>query len=84
MEEPKPGEKYQHFKGEDKIYEIVTVSRDCDNPNEKYVNYRSLYNTEDNTEEFPKGTVWSRSLEDFVGFKEMSGKKIKRFTKIGE
>lgn len=74
---PKPKEKYRHFKNKD--YEIVAISRDCENPSRKDVIYRQLYETE----EFPKGTIWKRSLEDFVGYKEFSdGSFAKRFTKI--
>lgn len=76
--EPKAGEKYKHFKGEDMIYEIVAVSKDCDFPENKVVVYKSLYETG----EFPSGTIWHRSLDDFIGFKELDGKKVKRFTRI--
>jgi len=75
-ERPLPGEKYKHFKGGK--YEIVCISRDSENPNRELVIYKSLYEKEN----FPLGTIWSRSLEDFVGFKEIDGKKIKRFEKI--
>ena len=78
MEEPKPGEKYVHFKGKDKVYEVIVISRDCNNPANKIVTYQSLYSSE----EFQAGTIWSRSLEDFVGFKMVEGKKVKRFVKI--
>ncbi len=76
MEKPKAGEKYRHFKGGE--YEIVAVARNCDNPNEELVIYKSLYEKEG----FPIGTIWSRGLEGFVGFKELDGEKIKRFEKI--
>lgn len=77
MEEPKSGEKYKHFKGEDRTYEIIAVARDCENPKNKVVIYQSLYEGD-----FPKGTIWSRLLDDFVGFKELNGQKIKRFTRV--
>jgi hypothetical protein len=76
-ENPKPGEKYRHFKGKDKVYEIIAIARDCDNPDRKDVVYKSLYDGK-----FPFGTIWRRSLEEFVGFKELNGEKIKRFIKI--
>jgi hypothetical protein len=78
MREPKPGEKYVHFKGGDKIYEIIAVARSCDNFEEKFVIYKSLY--DDKT--FSKGTVFSRSLEDFCSLKELGDKKVRRFTKL--
>jgi hypothetical protein len=74
---PKPGEKYRHFKGEDKIYEIIAIARDCDNPERMSVIYKSLYEGE-----YPVGTIWRRSLEEFIGFKELNGNKVKRFTKV--
>ena len=76
MEEPKAEERYRHFKGGE--YEIVTTARDCDNLDKFLVIYKSLYDSET----FPRGTIWSRSLEDFVGLKELNGEKIKRFTRI--
>ena len=73
---PEVGEKYVHFKGTDKIYEIVGVARDCENPSNEVVIYRQLYPTEN----FPIGTIWSRSLEDFCGEKELPDEsKVKRF-----
>lgn len=76
MEEPKTGEIYKHFKGGE--YEIICIALDCENPTEKFVIYKMLYNKG----EFLKGTIWIRPLEDFVGFKEVDENKIKRFTKI--
>ncbi len=73
---PKPGEKYKHFKGGE--YEIICIALDRDNPEEKSVIYEMLYNKG----KFPKGTIWKGSLEDFCGYKEIGGNKIKRFTKI--
>ncbi|VVB82971.1 Uncharacterised protein [uncultured archaeon] len=78
IEEPKSGEKYRHFKGEDKIYEVIVIARDCDNHEKKFVIYKNLYETE----EIPFGTIWSRSLEDFCGYKEVNGEKVKRFILI--
>lgn len=76
MEEPKPGEKYKNSQEENEIYEIISVARDFNNPEKRFVIYRSLYETDD----FPTGTVWSCLLEDFCGYYE--GIKIKRFVKI--
>ena len=79
MEIPKPGEKYTHFKGEDKIYQIVCFALDCENPDKKVVVYKSLYDSP----EFPFGTIWVRDLENFVGDKVLEdGSKVKRFKKI--
>lgn len=76
MDEPKPGDKYKHFKN--KEYEILAVARDCENTDIKVVIYKSLYYDPN----FPLGTIWSRPLEDFCGFKDLDGKKVKRFVKI--
>jgi len=70
--------KYRHFKGGE--YEVIVVARDCENPGRKIVVYRALYASED----FDVGQVWTRSLEDFVGFKVVDGEKIKRFEFVGE
>lgn len=68
--------KYRHFKGSE--YEVIAVARDCEDPEKKVVVYRALYASED----FDFGQVWTRSLEDFIGFKEVDGKKVKRFEHI--
>ncbi len=75
MEIPKIGERYKHFKGGE--YRIVMLAKDCENPKRTIVVYEQLYQNE-----FPRGTVWIRSLEDFAGFKELKGEKLKRFVLI--
>ena len=67
----KAGEKYKHFKGGE--YEILEVAHNCDNPEQKIVVYRALYG---------EGKVWVRLFEEFVGFKEVDGKKIRRFVLV--
>lgn len=79
MQIPKQGEKYKHFKGDDKIYEIVAISLDCEDSSKTDVIYKQLYTTSD----FPIGTIWKRLLEDFIGYKELPSKiKVKRFTRL--
>jgi len=70
--------KYKHFKGG--IYEVIMVARDCEDPEKEVVVYKALYTSED----FGFGQVWTRPLEEFIGFKEIDGKKIKRFEFIGK
>ena len=70
--------KYRHFKGGE--YEVIAIARDCEDAEKKVVVYRALYASKD----FDFGQVWTRSLEDFVGFKVIDGEKIKRFEFIGE
>jgi hypothetical protein len=84
MEEPKPGEIYLHFKN--KKYEIIAIALDCEIRTKKIVVYKQLYESEN-----PAGTIWVRSLEDFVGEKEFGedteingrvfrkGERVKRF-----
>lgn len=74
---PQANDVYQHFKGRDKLYRVLEVARDAENPKQARVVYEQLYESE-----FPKGEVWSRTLEDFVGYKEIKGRKVKRFTLI--
>jgi hypothetical protein len=66
---------YIHFKSHDKRYIVKSISLNCDNPNKKVVNYEQLYSTK----KFPKGTVWHRPIKEFLGYKYINGKKIKRF-----
>ena len=87
MEEPKPGWRYLHFKGGE--YEVIAVGRDCHNSGKKVVVYKQLYNSEHS-----KGTIWVRSLEDFLGDKKFeedvvingrtykTGENVKRFILI--
>lgn len=70
--------KYKHFKGGK--YELIAVARDCGNPKKKIVVYKALYDSED----FGFGQFWTRPLKEFIGFKEINGKKIKRFEFIEE
>lgn len=83
MADEKTGEvrigRYRHFKGQE--YEVLCVARDCENPDRKIVIYRGLYNHP----KFGQGAVWTRDLEDFVGFKDLGdGKKVKRFEFVGK
>jgi hypothetical protein len=67
---------YRHFKGDNKIYRVIRIARDCDNPEREIVVYEQLYKDE----KFPRGTLWVRILEDFLGDKIFEdGRKVKRF-----
>ena len=74
--EPKKGEKYKHFKGS--IVEIICIARDSEDPQKRFV----VYEHKEEAKDFPAGTIWIRELNDFIGFKELNGEKIKRFTKL--
>jgi malate dehydrogenase (oxaloacetate-decarboxylating)(NADP+) len=69
------GEKYQHFKGGE--YEVIEAGWDSDSF-KKVIIYRELCDSH----EFGKNPVWVRGYDDFIGFKEVDGKKIKRFEKL--
>ncbi|MBU2577065.1 MAG: DUF1653 domain-containing protein [Nanoarchaeota archaeon] len=70
--------KYRHFKGGE--YEVIAIAKDCEDPEKEVVVYRALYDSED----FEIGQVWTRLLEDFIGFKNVDGEQVKRFTFIEE
>ncbi|MFH1521386.1 MAG: DUF1653 domain-containing protein [archaeon] len=70
------GQRYRHFKGGE--YEIIALAKDCESL-EDVVVYRSLYSSGN----FKIGQIWTRSLEDFVRFKKVGGKKVKRFELVG-
>ncbi|HNR53245.1 MAG TPA: DUF1653 domain-containing protein [Candidatus Dojkabacteria bacterium] len=68
---------YKHFKGD--YYQVLTVGKDSETEKDMVV-YTSLYYKED------KGTrVWIRSLEDFMGTKELEdGTIVNRFEFVSE
>ncbi len=69
--EPKPKEKYKHFKGG--VYEIVCIALDCENPKKKLVVYKNI----------DDGKIWVRELNDFIGEKVFDDEtKVRRFVKI--
>lgn len=77
MEELHVGGKYKHFKG--KEYRVLSLARDCENPERMLVVYQALYDSD-----LGKNVIWTRELNDFLGHKEQDGKKIKRFTFVEE
>ncbi len=76
LDEPRVGDRYRHFKGDE--YEVVSVVWDSDSL-ERVVVYRGFYDSE----RFGKNPVWVRPLRDFVGFKIFGdGRKIRRFERV--
>ena len=65
------GDRYRHFKGGE--YEIIAVGSNSDKPEQEVVVYKALYGD---------GKVWVRLLDEFIGYKEIDGEKIKRFELI--
>jgi len=86
MTKLKEKEVYEHFKGKNRFYEIITVAGEI-------VWYKSLY--EDKERKIFVGQVFKRQLEEFCGYKEFDedyvnydgkefkkGEKVKRFTLV--
>jgi len=68
---------YQHFKGD--YYKVLTLALDSETLEEKVI-YMSLYYSPEK-----ETRVWIRSLEDFMGTKELEdGKIVNRFDFISE
>ncbi|MFH0857121.1 MAG: DUF1653 domain-containing protein [Candidatus Magasanikbacteria bacterium] len=78
METIKPGI-YQHYKGPEKLYEVIGVGRHSETL-EEFVVYRALYTSE----EFGPNQLWVRPLQNFLRPVEQDGKTIPRFTFIKE
>jgi len=78
MEIIKPGI-YQHYKGPEKLYEVIGVGKQSETL-EEFVVYRALYVSE----EFGPNQLWVRPLKNFLSPVEIDGKKISRFTFIKE
>ncbi len=64
--------KYQHYKGP--LYEVIDIARHSETEEEMVV-YRTLYGDH---------SLWVRPLSMFSETVEFEGKKVKRFTYIGE
>lgn len=64
--------RYRHFKGNE--YEVIGIARDSETLEDTVV-YRALYGN---------GELWVRPLSMFCEQVERDGKKVKRFTYIGE
>ena len=63
---------YKHFKGD--YYKVLTVGKDSEDLKDMVVYISLYYKAEKETR------VWIRSLEDFIGMKELEdGSKIERF-----
>ncbi len=66
--------KYQHYKSEEKKYEIIGVARHSETPEEMVV-YRALYGDHN---------IWARPIAMFKGTVLIDGKKVPRFKYIGK
>ena len=72
MAKAQVGKTYEHFKGGG--YIVVMLGRDSETT-EDVVVYRSLYSSD----EYPEGTIWVRSREDFEWVKDNG---IERFSLV--
>ncbi|MDE1856268.1 MAG: DUF1653 domain-containing protein [Candidatus Micrarchaeota archaeon] len=70
--------KYRHYKGN--LYEVVGVARNSENPEEGFVVYRALYNSE----EFGDRALWVRPKSMFLESVSLDGKNVPRFSYVGE
>jgi hypothetical protein len=64
--------KYKHFKGGE--YEVLGIAKHSETQEELVV-YKALYGKKD---------MWVRPRKMFFETKEVDGKKVQRFEKIGE
>jgi len=79
VNEDLPRGKYQHYSG--KTYQVIGLAKFSENSArelETMVVYQSL----EDSKGFPKGTLWVRSLAEFIDKVELNGKLIPRFIKI--
>ncbi len=68
---------WKHFKP-GKTYEVIGVAF-REKTQEWLVIYKSLYADQ----KYPKGTLWGRPVDDFLGTKEVDGVEVPRFEYIG-
>lgn len=67
---------YKHYKG--KLYELIGTARHSETLEELIV-YKALY-----VSEFGKNAIWVRPKSMFFEEVEFNGKKVPRFTLVGE
>jgi len=67
---------YEHYKGRN--YQVIAVGKDCDTLRDVVI-YKALYQTD----EFPMGQVWTRTLDDFVATVKKGKERVPRFKYVG-
>lgn len=65
---PQPGSKFQHYKGGE--YEVIANALE-----EATLAHLVVYRS-------PKGTVWTRPIDDWNAKVEVDGKTLRRFTSL--
>jgi hypothetical protein len=68
--------RYRHYKG--KLYDVIGVAMHSENPKEKFVVYRALYDSK----EFGKKALWIRPERMFTEKVTLDGKRVPRFKRI--
>ncbi len=71
-----PGKRYRHYKGGE--YTVLALAHNEPRPDEIFVIYTMEYETPD----FPKGTVWMRTLKDFEETVTINGGNVDRFSEV--
>lgn len=65
---------YRHIKSGN-LYKIIGIARNVEKPDNQIVVYKQLYRSNlrgRRDVELPKGSIWTRPLDDFIGkFKKM-------------
>jgi hypothetical protein len=69
--------RYRHYKG--KLYRVLGVAMHSENPKEKFVVYRAMYDSK----EFGKAALWIRPERMFAEKVVVDGKRVPRFKRIG-
>lgn len=68
--------KYKHYKG--KLYEVIAVGRDSEDPQKELIVYKALYDSP----EFGKNQIWVRAKEEFLEEITKDGKTFFRFEEV--
>ena len=76
MEKIRKG-RYRHYKG--KMYRVLGVARNSENPKEEMVIYMALYSSR----EFGKNQLWARPKKMFLEKVSVDGKRVQRFSYVG-
>lgn len=80
---PKPGDVYQHYSG--KLYEIVGIAYNSEDPTKRDVVYKSLgfalLDIGGERTILDPGTLWHRPLEMFIGILENGKRRFKKLTR---
>ncbi len=74
---PQPGERYLHYKNDEKQYEIVCIAKDKETLQDLVI-YRALYPVTDLGEDFEKDPIFVRTLENFMALLPDNQERFKK------